>query len=703
MSSTQKTVPSTPSDPILDHHQFVRPERGPQGANGGPHEHLSPLRSAGPRSAVGGVFLLGAILLGGCHAGATYGSSEGRTADASGGPARSRGLVASTRGAEGLPQDGQRISIAPQPCTRVLILPDRTTGNDRGLKYLDEAVEDINRLRPDAVIAIGDMVQGYTRNPQEWNRQASDHLGRVEQLSVPFLPLIGNHDVISGTREAGDRTYERMYRTRYGPRWYRADFQHLVALMLDSDEPCDGRAPGLGATQVQWLVRELESVRGDPRALVVLVHRPLWRTGSARAEWDSQVHPALVAAKVDAVIAGHLHSLQMEDARDGVTYLVVGTCGGNVDQLPLAGQLHHLTVLNACGGGIELSHVPVGATIDADFVRWADQERAYSLKRADTMSFEGSLPETAPVGTDIVLECVISNPLDVPIAVRLERETLDPDAEPAGGGERFLSDARADMVNPFTWHTASPWTMQPVTPVTVAARQSMRIPVTFRASADAVRSVPPLVAARATFEDSRQRAVDVLLRARPRIARALTTAAGDSARWPISAWPWTPYDTREPDGFVRIWTEAGGDVWIEVTMPDDIHTGDATAAAGQSPARRTGSDANPHNDAVRLEARMGGDVKSWIVEPHAGTADGEAIVAEWSVRPEVTVDTPHGPHRGWSMRARIAPEAVASIDGINVFTADNDLTYHTQWRSLCMPGTHASLDVRPAGALNTPR
>lgn len=703
MNPTQKTVPPRQADPICLHHQFERLMSGPRDANGGFPEHLSPLRSAGPRSAVGGVFLACIALLGGCHSTTHGGAALASAAGTVPAAAPTRGLIASARDSAGLPQDGQRVRIAPQPCTRIVILPDRTTGNDAGLSYVDEAVEDINRLRPDAVIAIGDMVQGYTRNPAEWNRQAADHLARVQRLEVPFLPLIGNHDVISGTREAGDRTYERMYRERYGPRWYRADFDHLVALVLDSDEPCDGRTPGLGAEQVEWLTGELASLKGDPRALVVLVHRPLWRTGSARAEWDSQVHPALVDAKADAVIAGHLHSLQMEEPRDGIAYMVVGTCGGNVDQLPLAGQLHHLTVLNACGGDVELAHLPAGATIAADFVLASDQERAYALKRDRTMAFEGSLPETAAEGTVAQLECVISNPLDVPLVVQLAPETLDPAPEPAGGGERFLSTVRADMVNPFTLHASSPWSLEPATPVSVGPRQQARVPVTFRASEDAVRAVPPLIAGRATFEDSRGRPVDVILRARPTIMRALSTEGGDGVRWPISAWPWTPYDTREPDGHLTLSRDPSGSIWIEVAMPDATPTGDAASMREQSAGQRAGPDANPHNDAVRIELRTGDSMRSWLVEPHADRAYGDPIIAEWSLQRDVTVNTPHGPHAGWSLRARIAPDAAASLDGINVFTADNDLTYHTQWRSLCPPGTHAALDARPAGALNTQR
>ena len=704
MKSNQKTVPSNRAHPISEHHGFERLMCGPRRESRDLTEHLSPLRSAGPRSAVGGVFLACIALIGGCHLQASTGTvpSAGALSGNRGGVSQG-GLIASARDAKGLAEDGQRLRVAPQPCTRVVILPDRTTGNDAGLKYLDDAVEDINRLRPDAVIAIGDMVQGYTRNPAEWDRQATDHLSRVSRLDVPFLPAIGNHDVISGTREAGDRTFEGMYRERYGPRWYRADFEHLVAIVLDSDEPCDGRKPGLGAAQVRWLAGELESLRGDPRAVVVLVHRPLWRSGPSRSEWDSTVHPALVDAKVDAVIAGHLHSLQMEEPRDGITYMVVGTCGGNVDQLPLAGQLHHLTLLNACDGAVELSHLPVGATMDAGFIRASDQERAFTLKRAETMSFSGSLPESAPAGTAVTLECIIRNPLDVPVHVALMPEPLSPAPEAAGGGERFLSMARADMVNPFTWHASSPWSLESAPPVSVAARQQARVPVTFRASADALRSVPPLIAGRASFDDSRGRTVDVILRARPTIARSLSTGDAGAPRWPISAWPWTPYDTREPDGHMTVSRDGSGHLWIEVSIPDDTATGDSSSPQARTSEQKAGPDANPHNDAVRIEVRSGGAIRSWLVEPFRGAAYGDPLVDEWTVQADATIDTPHGPHRGWSVRARLAPAAAAEMDGLNVFAADNDLTYHTQWRSLCAPGTYASLDASPAGALNTQR
>ena len=70
------------------------------------------------------------------------------------------------RDAGGAAREGQSLRQYPRPrVQRIAILPDRTTGRDWGLPYLDAAVEDLNIVRPDAVFNVGDMIQGYTTDP----------------------------------------------------------------------------------------------------------------------------------------------------------------------------------------------------------------------------------------------------------------------------------------------------------------------------------------------------------------------------------------------------------------------------------------------------------------------------------------------------------------------------------------------------------
>ncbi|MFM7807601.1 MAG: metallophosphoesterase family protein, partial [Planctomycetota bacterium] len=101
----------------------------------------------------------------------------------------------------------EQVTIAParERPFRIAILPDRTTGRDWGLPYLEAAVRDLNRVQPDAVFTIGDMVQGYTRDEAEWDRQAGVWKAITAKLDAPLYPVAGNHDVISGSRVPGDR------------------------------------------------------------------------------------------------------------------------------------------------------------------------------------------------------------------------------------------------------------------------------------------------------------------------------------------------------------------------------------------------------------------------------------------------------------------------------------------------------------------
>ena len=84
------------------------------------------------------------------------------------------------RDTDGSARDGQAIRAEPRPrVQRIAILPDRTTGRDWGLPYLDAAAEDLNVVRPDAIFNVGDMIQGYTSDPARWEREATEYLERV--------------------------------------------------------------------------------------------------------------------------------------------------------------------------------------------------------------------------------------------------------------------------------------------------------------------------------------------------------------------------------------------------------------------------------------------------------------------------------------------------------------------------------------------
>jgi hypothetical protein len=579
---------------------------------------------------------------------------------------------------DGGAREGQVVQ-APEPKRdlRIAILPDRTTGRDWGLPYLDAAVEDLNRLKPDAVFCVGDLIQGYTRRPEVWQSQMDAYLRRVRSLDMPWYPTAGNHDVIAGTRDPGDRRFAELYRRTVGPLWYAVDLDRLTAIVLYSDENLDDRSIQLGDEQFAWLRAQLERSKARGVPSILLMHRPLWRYGDV--QWDERVHPLLAPAGTVAVIAGHFHSMQRDPDRDGVQYHILGTCGGAIDQHPLTGQLQHISMLDLKDGTAEVWHQFAGATLPGDFIVAKDQERAFNLKRdARTVSIAGALPEPGTDGLrDASLVLTVTNPIDVPIVASLRLRN--------GSGEEWIvpdepsvSRTPVDTLNPAVTDLATPITLAPVTPVTIAPGATASIEVRV--------SCPPLPAplrapeavVELSFTDTKERRVPVAVRRRLPVQRTL--AAGTPM--PLEEWEWTPYATddappsvvaeRSPDGLV-----------LRISVPDD-----RIAASFEGALGRKDRATNPLVDALGIRLFRGDRDRgaSWTWEPVTGALLGGAP------RPRFERTATDG---GWAARCTIPAALLDGCTGINVGIADNDDTFHTQWRWLSPEGLPARLGPNP--------
>ena len=76
---------------------------------------------------------------------------------------------------------------------RFVIVADRTGGHRPGV--FAHAVEKLNLLKPEFVVSIGDLIEGYTHDDSELNRQWDEFDGIVDKLQMPFFYVPGNHDI----------------------------------------------------------------------------------------------------------------------------------------------------------------------------------------------------------------------------------------------------------------------------------------------------------------------------------------------------------------------------------------------------------------------------------------------------------------------------------------------------------------------------
>ena len=575
----------------------------------------------------------------------------------------------------------EQVTVAPAPprVFRIAILPDRTTGRDWGLPYLQAAVHDLNRIAPDAIFTVGDMVQGYTRNPAEWDRQVAEWRAITDGLDAPLYPVAGNHDVLSGSRVPGDSAFGERYLRAFGPLRYMAELHGATVIAMFSDESYGDGGVKLSDGQVGWVKTCLQRAKARGLPILVLMHRPLWRTESVK--WFERVHPALVEAGVDAVIAGHFHSMQDDGVRDGVHYGIVGTCGGSIDQHPLAGQLQHLTFVQVHpGGSVVMFHQPVGVTLPFDFVLREDQDRVYALReRPGSVKLEGTLPDptdpSAPTAGEVTL--VVTNPLDRPIEVEARAWT---EGEPwLVEGEAFVSRTSVDAFNPYTMDAQTSYRLTPVTPFQVAPGQTTRVPLAFSWPRAREPVAPPTLVVRERFADSKQRSVPVHLWKRPAIER---TVRGDGSRWPIHAWEPSPYDTLEFDPMVAFTLRPDGTAWtVRVEVPD--------AVVSKAPDdRREGAKRrrDPAADALRVEWTDESGEHWALVEPFTPAT----VASDGELKPAVR----SGVRTNGSWWAEVDLPARAGLPRtVNVGVADNDETYHTQWRWLAPTGAPATFEA----------
>ena len=263
--------------------------------------------------------------------------------------------------------------------------------------------------------------------------------------------------------------------------------------------------------------------------MILLFHRPLWDHKPTR--WDERVQPILVRHGVDYVIAGHYHALQALPPRDGIPYLLLGTCGGAADPHPLAGPLQHTTYLVIDeSGSIEPYHQIAGTTLPVDWITKEDQDRAYKLKGdKDAVTIRGALADPLGTPSEGSIEVVLSNPLDRPIEwsfspSRAPAPWLVDDRDPRGQPiERaWTSRTGIDNHNPNTTDLASPFRLEfPTEPVVVAPGERATVRVAVRADAQAAPPLPAPFDVIARYEDSKLRKVPILFRERVPLARRI--------------------------------------------------------------------------------------------------------------------------------------------------------------------------------------
>lgn len=443
---------------------------------------------------------------------------------------------------------------APAEGFSVAILADRTTGSDSGLAVLERAVAEINLLKPDLVLHIGDFVPGYIRDMNQWEQDIQRVKAILAHLEAPLFPLAGNHDVITGTGDPKDRRGEELYRRYFGPLYYSFDYRGTHFICLYTEETLESE-PRFGKAQLDWLAKDLAGNKAG--RIFVFLHKPVWEYPNAG--WDA-VHALLRQHPVGAVIAGHFHHYYKSESKDGIQYYVLGVTGARTFSPELAGGLEHYCMLHIGPDGFRLALVKPGSVLADDYITNTDyknMERLRLLSGAET-GVEAPIRSPELGATDGQVAVVVTNPLAVPLRTVVSRVAR-----------------------------GSPWTFQPpAQSLLIGPGGREHVYVRIRSpQVDAQHLVVPEVEVQYTYVDGKGRTVPITLsrrvpllrEARVRLSEAPVSLDGEANEeaWrqaPVlstAVWQTSPFETGKPGPTFRLIAARAG-LYFYAESPDAI-------------------------------------------------------------------------------------------------------------------------------------
>ncbi|MDE0960200.1 MAG: metallophosphoesterase [Planctomycetota bacterium] len=301
------------------------------------------------------------------------------------------------------------------------IMGDRTGGPAEGIEILAQAVDEVNLVDPDLTLTVGDLIEGYNGRTQ-WLIQADQFHKTMNQLSCPWYPVAGNHDIYWRGPDRPDGEHESDYEKHFGPLWYW--FEHkgsgFIILYTDEGHPETGKknfgdpsCQTFSPRQLEWLDGVLEKTRALQNVFV-FVHHPRWISGNYRGgHWDV-VHQKLVdCGNVSAVFGGHIHRLHYGGNRDGIEYHALATTGGHRSRdFQGAGWIHHWNLVTVRPSGIDIAVVPVGSLLDPRQFTPERRTLTERLLKDDLVQFTSKvlIPAEPIEGVEVMLQ--MKNPVD---------------------------------------------------------------------------------------------------------------------------------------------------------------------------------------------------------------------------------------------------------------------------------------------------
>jgi hypothetical protein len=281
------------------------------------------------------------------------------------------------------------------------IVTDLTGGERAGI--FEVAVEQLNLLRPELIVTVGDLVEGASSNADSISAEYDDFDRRARKAMAPLFHVGGNHDLT-------DPVMRQVWKDRYGAHYYYFIYKNVLFLMLDTEDHTDKRraeihearqaamkvmdGPEPEKAQAMEYFKIPERVTGNigeeqaayfqkviadhPEVYwtVLFMHKPVWKR-----EGRGSLEPMekLLSGRPYTVFNGHFHSYS-HTLKNDKDHIILGTTGGHQGPDD-PNSFDHVTLVTMTPEGPSIANLRLDGILD---------KTAHIPRQADSVCFQAS-------------------------------------------------------------------------------------------------------------------------------------------------------------------------------------------------------------------------------------------------------------------------------------------------------------------------
>ena len=230
------------------------------------------------------------------------------------------------------------------------IVSDRTGGHRPGV--FGYALKKLNRMHPEFVMSVGDLIEGYSTDPRILDEQWMEFDSILNHLDTRFFALPGNHDI-------SNDVMRQRWLERYGSSYYHFRYKDVLFLAFDSN---DGDGVMFSRQQLDYF-KQVLTENQDVRWTLLFMHHPIWNYRDFNGFTEIE---DLLKDRPYTVFAGHNHRYFKTIRQERNYYILASTGGGSQLRGARMGEFDHVTWVTLTDKGPDLLHLQLGGLIEDD-------------------------------------------------------------------------------------------------------------------------------------------------------------------------------------------------------------------------------------------------------------------------------------------------------------------------------------------------